>query len=106
MGSAVSPQVCLRFASSDPPFCSSLAKNGGKIGSAVLPFPESREASSTQPRYSVVRSFEFDKDAWPGYDHRRTIGHKEGKTSLLDREHAGARTWELALAPVVEKDGY
>ena len=82
----------------------SLAKNGGKIGAAVLPFPESREAQATQPRYTVTRSFEFDRDAWPGYDHRRTIGHKEGKSSLLDREHGGARTWELAVAPEVDRE--
>ena len=79
-------------------FCSALAKNGPSIGSSLLPFPESREAASTQPRYKVERSFAFVKEEWPGYDHRRTVGHKDGKSSLLDREHGGARTWELSLA--------
>lgn len=82
----------------------SLAKSGGKVGAAILPFPESRDARSSQPRYSVVRSFDFEASLWPGYEHRRTIGHKEGKSSLLDREHAKARTWELALAPEIEND--
>ena len=78
---------------------SSLAKSGSRIGPSVLPFPESRESATTQPKYQVVRSFDFIKAEWEGYEHRRTVGHRDGKTSLLDREHAGARTWELQLAP-------
>ena len=83
---------------------SSLAKSGSRIGPSVLPFPESRESATTQPKYQVVRSFDFIKAEWEGYEHRRTVGHRDGKTSLLDREHAGARTWELQLAPEREKE--
>ena len=63
----------------------------------MLPFPESRQAAVNQPKYRVQRSFAFVQKDWPGYEHRRTIGHRNGEESLLDKEHAGARTWELAL---------
>lgn len=70
----------------------------------MLPFPESRDAQLSQPQFTIVRSFEFDKALWPGYEHRRTVGYKLGRSSLLDREHGGARTWELALAPEPKRD--
>lgn len=83
----------------------SLAKSGRQLGPAILPFPESRDAATCQPVYRVERSFAFDRADWPGYEHRRTIGQRGGNQSesLLDRQHAGARTWELV--PVADREG-
>ena len=101
---ALTVKACEKEANATVYHISSLAKSGSRIGPSVLPFPESREAATTQPKYQVVRSFDFIKAEWEGYEHRRTVGHRDGKTSLLDREHAGARTWELQLAPEREKE--
>lgn len=73
-----------------------LAKKGPQLAAAILPFPESRQAANTQPQYTIERSFDFVRAEWPGYEHCRTSGEKDGKDSLLDRSHAGARTWELS----------
>jgi len=56
----------------------SLAKRGPEMAPALLPHPLSRLPPSTQPRFSVVRSEVFDASLYPGYAHRRTIGHQAG----------------------------
>lgn len=57
------------------------------------------------PTYSILRSFQFDRDSWPGYAHRMTKGFSEGTGTGADREklsgkEAGEdRCWEFYLAP-------
>ena len=57
--------------------------------------------SLSQPRYTLLRSFEFRPDLWPGYEHRRTLGFKEGLSKGDNEEIKGrkgrARTWEFTL---------
>jgi 25S rRNA (uracil2634-N3)-methyltransferase len=54
-----------------------------------------------QPKYRLLRSFEFVPAAYPGYSHRRTIGWREGKSFANNEEILGrkgkARTWEFAV---------
>lgn len=54
-----------------------------------------------QPRYRLIRSFEFVPDAWPGYAHRRTIGWREGLSKKHNEEILGrqgkAKTWEFCV---------
>ncbi|KAJ9121026.1 hypothetical protein QFC24_005007 [Naganishia onofrii] len=67
---------------------------------------------TVQPRYRLLRSFKFDPAFWPGYEHRRTLGFKEGVSKEgnvelreFGGEGAGAgagaggklRTWEFAV---------
>ena len=56
-----------------------------------------------QPRYALVRSFQFVPAAYPGYAHRRTLGWKEGLSKSDNEEIVGRkgvpRTWEFALNP-------
>ncbi|KAI5453779.1 hypothetical protein NCC49_005592 [Naganishia albida] len=61
-------------------------------------------ATGKQPRYTLLRSFPFDPAAWPGYEHRRTLGFKEGVSKganaelLKGKEDEGrgeCRTWEF-----------
>ncbi|WRT70046.1 uncharacterized protein IL334_007040 [Kwoniella shivajii] len=52
-----------------------------------------------QPRYTLLRSFEFHPDLYKGYEHRRTIGWKQGVSKganeeILNRK-GKARTWEF-----------
>ncbi|RXK38696.1 hypothetical protein M231_04006 [Tremella mesenterica] len=53
-----------------------------------------------QPRYTLLRSFEFIPSLYEGYEHRRTRGFKEGKSKKGNEEILGrqgkARTWEFA----------
>ncbi len=60
--------------------------------------PGTREA---QPRFRVIRSFDFVPAAWPGYAHRRTIGWREGLSKANNEEITGrqgrARTWEMCV---------
>ncbi|ORY29313.1 hypothetical protein BCR39DRAFT_173351 [Naematelia encephala] len=53
-----------------------------------------------QPKYRLLRSFEFTPDLYEGYQHRRTIGFKEGTSRDSNQEIKGrkgeARTWEFA----------
>lgn len=55
-----------------------------------------------QPRYRLLRSFEFRPEVYEGYEHRRTIGFKEGFSKVRNEEILGrkgkARTWECGLA--------
>ncbi|WVW86352.1 hypothetical protein I302_108396 [Kwoniella bestiolae CBS 10118] len=52
-----------------------------------------------QPRYDLVRSFEFHPELYSRYEHRRTIGWKEGLSKGGNEEIRGrkgmARTWEF-----------
>jgi len=55
----------------------------------------------TPPRYRICRSFAFDPALYPGYEHRRTLGFKEGLSKSGNEEimrgKEGCRTWEFAL---------
>jgi len=55
-----------------------------------------------QPRYRLLRSFQFHPEVYKGYEHRRTIGFKEGVSKSGNEEILGrkgvARTWEFARA--------
>ncbi|KZS93320.1 hypothetical protein SISNIDRAFT_77687 [Sistotremastrum niveocremeum HHB9708] len=57
------------------------------------------------PKYSILRSFQFHRESWPGYAHRMTKGFVEGTGTGADREklsgkEAGEdRCWEFYLAP-------
>jgi 25S rRNA (uracil2634-N3)-methyltransferase len=59
-----------------------------------------------QPRYALLRSFQFVPQAYPGYAHRRTLGFKEGLSKSANEEIVGRkgvpRTWEFALNPKVD----
>ncbi|WVF67280.1 hypothetical protein IAT40_002029 [Kwoniella sp. CBS 6097] len=62
-----------------------------------------------QPKYELVRSFEFVPGLYEGYEHRRTIGWKDGKSKGGNEEILGrkgkARTWEFVRAePDAESD--
>ena len=56
-----------------------------------------------QSRYTLLRSFRFHPDLYEGYEHRRTIGWKDGVSKGGNAEIKGrkgeARTWEFALRP-------
>lgn len=58
---------------------------------------------SPQPRYKLLRSFEFSPEVYEGYTHRRTIGFKDGVSKSKNEEILGrkgkARTWEFMRAP-------
>ncbi|KAK6909093.1 hypothetical protein I203_103106 [Kwoniella mangroviensis CBS 8507] len=61
-----------------------------------------------QPRYELVRSFEFHPDLYSRYEHRRTIGWKEGlskggNAEITDRK-GKARTWEFVRREKKEDD--
>ncbi|WOO76687.1 25S rRNA (uridine-N(3))-methyltransferase [Vanrija pseudolonga] len=67
---------------------------------ATKPPPAQTDSRKPQPRYRLLRSFEFVPSAWPGYAHRRTIGWREGLSKANNEEIVGrvgkARTWEFA----------
>ena len=54
-----------------------------------------------QPKFRLLRSFEFRPEIYKGYEHRRTIGFKQGVSKTGNEEIVGrlgkARTWEFAL---------
>ena len=54
----------------------------------------------TQPRYKLIRSFDFSPEVYEGYSHRRTLGFKEGMSKGANEEIMGwkgrAKTWEFA----------
>jgi len=70
-------------------------------GLATRPPPLCPGTKVAQPKYRLLRSFEFVPAAYPGYAHRRTIGWREGKSFANNEEIVGrkgrARTWEFAL---------
>ncbi|WWD15590.1 hypothetical protein CI109_100012 [Kwoniella shandongensis] len=61
-----------------------------------------------QPKYSLLRSFEFRPEVYEGYAHRRTIGFKEGLSKGDNEEILGrkgkARTWEFVRAEEKEEE--
>jgi len=69
---------------------------------ATRPPPLCPGTTLPQPRYRLLRSFEFRPEVYQGYEHRRTIGWREGLSrgrneEILGRKGRG-RTWEFALA--------
>ncbi|BEI82733.1 hypothetical protein CcaverHIS002_0306010 [Cutaneotrichosporon cavernicola] len=68
---------------------------------ANRPPPTCPGTRDPQPRFRVLRSFDFVPAAWPGYAHRRTIGWREGLSKANNEEITGrqgrARTWEMAV---------
>lgn len=62
--------------------------------------PPLNKDGSSQPRYIQVRSFAFHPSAYPGYEHRRTIGFVKGDNDDILRGNGGlgvCRTWEFVL---------
>ncbi len=62
--------------------------------------PRTTGIVSGQPRYRICRFFAFDPALYPGYEHRRTLGFKEGVSKGGNEEilrGGGGRTWEFAL---------
>lgn len=55
-----------------------LATRGPLLAPSILPRPL---PAGKQPTYKVVRSWEFDARDYEGYEHRRTVGWKEGVSS-------------------------
>lgn len=72
---------------------------------SILPRPL---PAGPQPTYRVVRSFEFDARDYEGYEHRRTVGFKEGVSSgknedlVLSARERGEKRKEVE---VVEEGG-
>ena len=63
---------------------------------------------AVQPRYTQIRSFTFDPAAYPGYEHRRTIGFVKGGNEDILRSgvdgNGKCRTWEFLLRGEEEED--
>ncbi|KAK4049643.1 hypothetical protein OIO90_005402 [Microbotryomycetes sp. JL221] len=55
-----------------------LGTKGSMLAPSILPRPLPK---TVQPNYTLLRSFGFDPAEWQGYEHRRTIGYKEGVSS-------------------------
>ncbi|TFK42031.1 hypothetical protein BDQ12DRAFT_624905 [Crucibulum laeve] len=63
---------------------------------AKNPPPSTTGHKPPNPRYTLLRSFAFQREAWKGYEHRMTKGeraHGTGKTG----EGGEDRTWEFCL---------
>ncbi|WVN90876.1 uncharacterized protein L203_106119 [Cryptococcus depauperatus CBS 7841] len=58
---------------------------------AARPPPTCPGTNLPQPRYTLLRSFEFMPQAYKGYAHRRTIGWKEGLSKSENEEILGRR---------------
>lgn len=58
-----------------------LGTRGALIAPSILPRPH---PPTPQPTYRIVRSFEFSPADYEGYEHRRTIGFKEGVSSAAN----------------------
>lgn len=69
---------------------------------STSPIPKDKSLQ-LQPKYRLLRSFQFHPDLYPGYAHRRTIGFKEGVSKAGNEEIRGrggeARTWQFAPVP-------
>ncbi|WVQ84523.1 hypothetical protein IAT38_006677 [Cryptococcus sp. DSM 104549] len=69
---------------------------------ATRPPPVCPGTALPQPRYALLRSYEFRPEVYEGYEHRRTIGWKEGVSKGGNEEIVGrkgkARTWEFVRA--------
>jgi 25S rRNA (uracil2634-N3)-methyltransferase len=84
-----------------------------KLATKPPPPPPSHSATQTekpQPKYKLIRSFEFRPEVYPGYAHRRTIGFKEGLSKGDNEEIKGrkgaARTWEFVGVETPAEKGY
>ncbi|KAF8167559.1 hypothetical protein B0H34DRAFT_682307 [Crassisporium funariophilum] len=53
-------------------------------------------SSLPNPRYTLLRSFQFQRDAWTGYEHRMTKGER-GLGKGITGEGGEDRTWEFCL---------
>ncbi|KAI6031350.1 hypothetical protein BKA83DRAFT_26608, partial [Pisolithus microcarpus] len=63
---------------------------------AKSPPKPSKTGDSPYPRYKLLRSFQFRRSLWKGYEHRMTKGeraHGQGTTGLGGED----RTWEFCL---------
>ncbi|GAA5824396.1 hypothetical protein JCM11251_000405 [Rhodosporidiobolus azoricus] len=63
-----------------------LAVKGHLLSPSILSLPEYKqrlvkENGAEQPRYKVVKSWAFEPSEWEGYEHRRTLGYEEGRSS-------------------------
>ncbi|KAH6916712.1 hypothetical protein BKA70DRAFT_1137954 [Coprinopsis sp. MPI-PUGE-AT-0042] len=68
---------------------------------AKNPPPPQNKSAPPYPKYTVLRSFQFHRNIWKGYEHRMTKGeraHGTGKTG----EGGEDRTWEFYLKDVFE----
>ena len=66
---------------------------------AKNPPPPQSLSEKPNPRYSLLRSFHFNRNIWKGYEHRMTKGeraHGIGKTG----EGGEDRTWEFYIRDV------
>jgi 25S rRNA (uracil2634-N3)-methyltransferase len=64
---------------------------------AKSPPPPSEPHQPLNPRYKLLRSFAFRREAWPGYEHRMTKGERAGGTGTTGGGGED-RTWEFCLA--------
>ena len=78
------------------------------IAPSILPRPLPPTA---QPNYIILRSFEFSPADYEGYEHRRTVGFKDGVSSgknedlnLTARERGEKRREEKELVERGEKE--
>jgi len=84
-----------------------------KLATKPPPPPPSHsltQREKSQPRYKLLRSFEFRPEVYEGYAHRRTLGFKEGLSKGENEEIKGrkgsARTWEFVGVEAEEEEGY
>lgn len=56
-----------------------LGTRGPLIAPSILPKPH-----LPQPTFKIIRSFDFSPNDYEGYEHRRTIGFKEGVSSAAN----------------------
>ncbi len=69
---------------------------------AKKPPPDPKQRAAIQPRYLQVRSYRFEPEAYPGYEHRRTRGFvapAEEKEEGMGGTGGVCRTWEFVLRP-------
>lgn len=65
------------------------------------PLP-STGSTPPNPKYTLLRSFAFERSSWKGYEHRMTKGeraHGTGSTGSGGED----RTWEFCLKDEVEE---
>ncbi|KDQ15647.1 hypothetical protein BOTBODRAFT_130917 [Botryobasidium botryosum FD-172 SS1] len=56
-----------------------------KLFKSPPPLPVTSSTQQRQPRYTLLRSFAFRPEVYPGYAHRRTAGWVEGEDDLLEK---------------------
>ncbi|KIR29127.1 hypothetical protein I307_03967 [Cryptococcus deuterogattii 99/473] len=75
---------------------------------AARPPPICPGTNLPQPRYTLLRSFEFRPEIYEGYAHRRTIGWKEGLSKSENEEILGRkgipRTYEFVRTTNMKDD--